>query len=209
MRAKHRAQQIMGGAHVGHPVAHGLVDRVLQRAAAGFDAHHFGAQQAHAVNIQPLPLHVRSAHVHDAFQSKSRRHRSRGHAVLPRAGLRDHAALAHAHRQQTLPQAIVNFVRAGMQQVFALQINPRTAQMRRQPLRKLQWSGPPRKIVQQEIEFALESRVRLRLGVRALELLERSHQRLRHVPPAVRAEAPAHVRPRGSGFRRGLGSRHR
>ena len=35
MRAQHRAQQVVRGAHVGGPVAHGLVDRVLQRARAG------------------------------------------------------------------------------------------------------------------------------------------------------------------------------
>ena len=48
--------------------------------------------------------------------------------MLPRAGLGDHAMLAHALDQQRLPQAVVDLVRAGVQQVFALQINLRAAQ---------------------------------------------------------------------------------
>ena len=38
MRAEHRAEQVVGVADVGDPVAHRLVDGVLQRAAAGIDA---------------------------------------------------------------------------------------------------------------------------------------------------------------------------
>ena len=35
VRAHHRAEAVVGRLDGGHPVAHGLVDRVLQRAAAG------------------------------------------------------------------------------------------------------------------------------------------------------------------------------
>ena len=47
--------------------------------------------------------------------------------MLPRAGLGDDPLLAHPPRQQPLPQRIVDLVRSGMQQVFALQINLRAA----------------------------------------------------------------------------------
>ena len=56
--------------------------------------------------------------------------------MLPRAGLRDDALLAHAPRQQPLAQRVVDLVRAGVQQVFALEINLRAAQLLRQPLGK-------------------------------------------------------------------------
>ena len=56
--------------------------------------------------------------------------------MLPRAGLCDHALLAHALDQQSLPQAVIDLVRAGVQQVFALQINLRAAKFLRQPLRE-------------------------------------------------------------------------
>ena len=149
MRAQHRAEQIMRGAHVGHPVAHGFVDGILQRAAAGIDAHHFRAQQAHARNVQPLPLHVFRAHVDHALQAKARRHGRRGHAVLPGAGLRDDAPLAHAHRQQRLAEAVIDLVRAGVQQVFALDVNARAAEIFGEARGKLQRRGPPREISQQ------------------------------------------------------------
>ena len=45
MRAENRTEQVVRRAHVGDPVAHGFVDRVLQRAAAGIHANHFRAQQ--------------------------------------------------------------------------------------------------------------------------------------------------------------------
>ena len=48
MRPQHRAEQIVGVGDVGDPVAHRLVDGVLQRPAAGIDAQHLGAQQTHA-----------------------------------------------------------------------------------------------------------------------------------------------------------------
>ena len=40
MRAERRAEQVVGVVDVGDPVAHRLVDRVLQRPAAGVDAAH-------------------------------------------------------------------------------------------------------------------------------------------------------------------------
>ena len=127
MRAQRRAQQVMRGLDVGHPVAHGFADGVLQRPAAGGDADHLRAQQAHAEDVEALPPHVLLAHVDDAFQAEQRADRGGGHAVLARAGLGDDALLAHAPRQQRLAQAVVDLVRAGVQQVFALEINLRAA----------------------------------------------------------------------------------
>jgi len=66
--------------------------------------------------------------------------------VLPRAGFRDDAALSHPHSQQTLPEAIVDLVRAGVQQVFAFDVDARATQKLGQPRSKLQRSGTPGKI---------------------------------------------------------------
>jgi hypothetical protein len=43
--------------------------------------------------------------------------------VLAGAGFRDHAVLAHALDEQSLAEAVVDFVRAGVEQVFALEID--------------------------------------------------------------------------------------
>ena len=129
MRAQHAAQQIMRGANVGDPVAHGFVDGVFQRARTGIHAAHFRSQQPHAEDIQFLAAHVLGAHVDDAFEAEQRADRSRGDAVLSGAGFGDDAALAHAFGQQSLSQAVVDFVRAGVEQVFALEIDFRAAEV--------------------------------------------------------------------------------
>ncbi len=93
------------------------------------DAAHFRAQQAHAEDVQLLPAHVFLAHVDDALEPKQRADRGRGDAVLARAGLGDDALLAHAPRQQALAERVVDLVRAGVQQVFALQVDLRAAEL--------------------------------------------------------------------------------
>ncbi len=65
--------------------------------------------------------HVLGAHVDDALEAEQRAGRGRGHAVLPGAGLGDDAPLAHALGEQRLAERVVDLVRAGVRQVFALQ----------------------------------------------------------------------------------------
>ena len=57
-------------ADVGDPIAHGLVDGVLERFTAGPDANYFGAEHAHARNIESLAGHVFRAHVHGALHTE-------------------------------------------------------------------------------------------------------------------------------------------
>ena len=81
--------------------------------------------------LSALALHVFGAHVNDAFEAEARRHGGGGDAVLARAGFRDDARLAHAHGEQALAEAVIDFVRAGVQQVFALEVNARAAEILR------------------------------------------------------------------------------
>ena len=94
MGAERRAKDVERGADVGDPVAHGLVDGVLEGGGTGGDAAHVGAEQAHADDIELLAAHVFLAHVDDAFQPKERAHGGGGNAVLARAGLCNDALLA-------------------------------------------------------------------------------------------------------------------
>ena len=53
---------------------------------------------------------------------------SRGRdTMLTRARLRDDAPLAHARGEQALAERVVDFVRAGVKQIFALKKNARAA----------------------------------------------------------------------------------
>ncbi len=101
----------------------------FQRAAAGFHANHFGAKQTHAKNIQLLALHVFGAHVDRARKSQPCRDGRSRHSVLARSRFRDDAFFAHPRGQQALTECVVYFVRASVQQIFALDVNARAAQI--------------------------------------------------------------------------------
>jgi len=48
--------------------------------------------------------------------------------MLARAGFRDDARLAHFFREQALANGVVDFVRARVEQIFALEIDARPAE---------------------------------------------------------------------------------
>ena len=121
-RAGRRADDVVGVAHVGDPVADGLVEGVLERADARVDRAHLGAEHPHADHVEPLARHVDPAHVDAALQAEQRGRRGRGHPVLARAGLGDDAALAHLRREQHLAERVVDLVRAGVAEVLALEV---------------------------------------------------------------------------------------
>src|SRR5690348_4258227 len=194
MRTQDGPEQVVRIVNVGDPIAHRLVDRVLERLAAGIDANYLRTEQPHSHHVEPLALHVFRAHVHRARKAEPRRYGCGRYAVLARAGLRDHARLAHADRKQSLAKAVIDLVCARVKQVFAFQINSRAAKLRRQPLAKLQRRWPAGEIVQQSIQLCLEAAVIPCFRVRALQLFQRSHQRFRYVTAAVSAVAAASVR---------------
>jgi len=101
----------------------------------------------HAKDIQRLAAHVLCAHVYGAGQAEQRANCGGRHAVLASAGFGNDAALAHATRQQNLPECIVNFVSAGVQQIFPFQIHARAVRMFGQPLRKKERRGTARIIL--------------------------------------------------------------
>ena len=140
------------------------------------------------------------AHVDDALHAEQRADGRGGHAVLAGAGLGDDAMLAHAPRQQRLSDAVVDLVRAGVQQVFALQVDLGAAKLFGQALGQEQGRGTAGVIGQQTVKLVAKAFVLARLGVSCFELLQRRHQRLGNVAAAIRAEA-SHGRARA--LRRG------
>src|SRR5450631_328976 len=148
MRSEHAAEQVVRGAYVGDPVAHGFVDGVFEGARTGIDA------------------------------------------ALTGAGFRDHAVLAHAFDEQALAEAVVDFVRARVEQVFAFEINFRAAKFCGQAAGEEKRRGASSIRLQQLVESCLELAVALGFFVCALQFIERGHQRFRNVPAAVNSEAP-------------------
>ena len=178
----------------GHPVAHGLVDRVLERARARVDAAHLRTEQTHPGHVRRLARHVLRPHVDDALEAEQGAHRGGRDAVLARPGLGHDPRLAHALHQQRLAERVVDLVRTGVTEVLALQVDA-AAEPLREPRGEAERGRPPDVVTQQAPQLGLEIRVAARRLVRELQLVQRLHQRLRHVAPAVRPEVTGGVRP--------------
>ena len=130
-RADGRADHVVGVPHVGHPVADGGADGLLERARA--DVHRTRPMAPSRLMRSTLGFWRRmssAAHVDHALQVQQRAGGGDAHAVLAGAGLGDHARLAHPLGQQRLAQRVVDLVRAGVQQVLALEVD-RPAQLLR------------------------------------------------------------------------------
>ena len=192
----------MGVGEARDPVAERLVDRVLERLAAGVDGRHLGAQKLHAVHVQALAAHVLLAHVDDAVEPKERGGGRGRDTVLAGAGLGDDPRLAHLLRQQHLAQSVVDLVRAGVQQVLALEVDARTAEMLGQPLSEVERRRAADVVLQQVLQPALEGALAPQPVVGAAQFLERRHQGFRRVAAAVNAVAAALVGFHGLGRQR-------
>src|SRR5947207_211153 len=114
--------------------------------------------------------------------------------MLAGAGLGDNATLAHATRQQYLSDGVVNFVRAGVKQILALQIDAGSAACFSQSLREEKRRGPSGKVMQQPIEFALKTFISARGFVGRRQFLERRHQSFGHEPAAITAPVTERIR---------------
>jgi hypothetical protein len=88
-----------------------------------------GAEQAHPEDVQLLPGHVDLSHVDDALQSEEGAGSGRGDAMLTGSGLGDDAPFAHTPGDDCLPDGVVDLVRAGVVEIFALQEQPEIAAM--------------------------------------------------------------------------------
>ena len=86
--------------------------------------------QLHAVDVGRLPSYIFFAHVDNTFESQHGANGGHSDPMLAGARLGDNPGLAHALGQQSLSQGVVNFMGAGMGQVFALQQNSRPARFR-------------------------------------------------------------------------------
>ena len=193
VRAHHRAEQVVARLDRGHPVAHGLVDGVLERAAARRRGTHLGAEQPHAEDVERLALHVDLAHVDDAVEAEERRRGGAGDAVLARAGLGDEPALAHALREQGLAQHVVDLVGSGVVEVLPLEQHG-AAELLGEAAGLVEHRGPPGVVAQQPVELGPERRVGPRLPKGSVELGARHHERLRDVPPPEVSEPPRRPR---------------
>ena len=194
MRARGRADDVVGVAHVGDPVAQRLVHGVLQRLRARRDGVDLGAQQLHAEHVGLLALDVDGAHEDLAGQLELGAHGRHRHAVLAGAGLGDDARLAHALGEQDLAQAVVDLVAAGVVELVALEVDLGAAEMLGQALGEIERARPAGVVGVERVELALEGGIGLGVLVGLPELEDQRHQRLGDEAPAEQAEEALLVR---------------
>ncbi len=217
VRAGDGADDVEGVAHVGHPVAHRLVERVLERGRAAAHRHHRGAQQLHPVDVDLLPLDVGGAHVDHALQAQARGHGGAGHAMLAGTGLGDDAGLAHARGQQRLADGVVHLVRTGVVEILALEQDLRAADVAAQAFGVVNRAGPADVVLQVLVVGGNERRIDPRLVVGGSQFLQRPDQGLGDETAAIAAEMPVGVgesmeigdRCGGHGITRGRTGLHR
>src|SRR5207302_2606095 len=143
------------------PVAHCFVDGVFERARTEVHAAYFSAQQTHAEDVEFLSAHVLGAHVDDALEAEQSADRSGGNAVLASPGFSDYAMLAHALDQQCLAKAVVDFVSASVEQVFALKVDFGAAELFGKAAGKEERSGASSVSPEEEVQALLVFRIPL------------------------------------------------
>ena len=95
--------------------------------------------------------------------------------MLASAGLRDDARLAHAQGEQYLPEAVVDLMRAGVVEVFTLQINLCAAKVLGQPLREIERIGTADIVLEQPVQFGMELGIVLGFVVSLLQIEHERH----------------------------------
>lgn len=115
------------------------------------------------------------------------------YAVLAGAGLGDHARLAHAARQQRLADDVVHLVRAGVVQVFALEVDLRAAAMLGQAAGMVDGRRTADEMLQLVLVFLDEFGIVLIARIGIAQLVQRVGQRFRNEGAAVRAEVAVGV----------------
>ena len=85
------------------------------------------AEQLHAPHVEGLARHVFGSHVDGAVEAEECGGGGGSDAVLACAGFGDDARFADGFRQECLAEDVVDFVAAGVVEVFAFEDHPRVA----------------------------------------------------------------------------------
>ena len=199
MRARDGADAVKCIADICDPIAKGFVHRVFKGRCAATDGAHFRAEKPHTKDVGFLPHNVCGAHKDNTFQAKARRDCGGGNAVLPRACLGDNAALAHALGQQDLAHAIIDFMRARMVQLVALEIDLGRfaaillSRIVRQALCVIKRGGTAHIMGEKFIKLGEECRVGFGFLIGFLKLKNRRHQRFGDIASAKITKAAVFI----------------
>ena len=150
---------------------------------------HFRTQKFHAEDVESLAFRIFFSHKNFAFQPEQCSGRGCGHPVLAGAGFGNDALFAHPFGQEHLPENIVDFVGTGMVQILPLQIDFRPAQIFRHFFRIIEKRRASCVLFQQSVQFGDKFRVIFKTFIRFFQFVDRVHQRLGNILPAVNTES--------------------
>ena len=180
MRSKRRADDVMRVINRRDPIAHGFIDRFLQGGLTGGDRADLGTHQAHACDVERLAFHVDGAHVDHALHAEARADGGGRDSVLACAGFGDDALFAKPFGDEDLPEGVVDLVSAGVKEVFALEVNFRSAQFLRPALGEIKWRRAADIVMEEVVQLGMEGRIIFRRFISGRQFLQGSHQRLWH-----------------------------
>src|SRR3990172_10640987 len=118
MRADHGTDDVMGIAHICHPIANGFVSGILERLRPAEPRLYTRSKHVHPEHIQALSMNILFAHVDHALESHESRHRSRSYPVLPCPSLSDDAPFAHPLCEQDLAESVVDLMGTGVEKIL-------------------------------------------------------------------------------------------
>ena len=188
MRARRRANQVVGVMDIGDPVPERLIHGVLQGRRARGHRLNPGTQEVHAEDVGLLALDVHGTHVDHAGQAETGADRGRGHPVLAGAGLGDDPGLAHAHGQEDLAHAVVDLVRARVVELLALEVDLRAPEFLGQALGEVHGARPADIVLEIAIQLGVEGRIGHGKPESGLQLMHQGHEGFGHVATTIIAE---------------------
>jgi len=189
------AEDVVGGLHIGDPVAERLVDGVLEGLGTLGDGHDLRAEHLHARDVEVLAFGVLASHVDRAVQAHEGRRRGGGDAVLAGARLRDDAGLAELLGEECLAQHVVDLVGTRVVEVLPLEEDAHTAQVLLEAVGLRQQGGAPRVVTQQGVQAGAEVGIVPQALPGAVQLLQGAHEGLGDESPTELPEVrPVPVR---------------
>ena len=193
VRACHGADHIEGFMNGCDPVTHRLVHGIFKRCCAGGNRSHGSPEQLHPEHVLCLTMGVFFPHEYFAAHSEQGCNRSCRHAMHAGAGFGYDPGFSHPPGQESLTDSVVYFMRPGMIQIFALQINACATTLICQFFGKIERIGTTNVLAQIICKFLFKFLVIAVMLISLLQFQQSGHECFRDITPAVLAKVTVFI----------------
>ena len=146
MRTEGAAENVVGRTHICYPIAHGFIDRLFECSLPCRHPDHLRSEEPHTRYVEGLALHVHGAHVNHTLHPEPCSGGCRGDTMLACSGFRNDTGFPHSAGEEDLADGVVDFMRSGVQKVFALEIDFSPTEFGSQALSQVERSWTPTEI---------------------------------------------------------------